>query len=175
MKSISLQIPVIIVTALVIAGGSFYGGMVFAKSATKSGAAGLNQARQFGGAAGMGAARGQQVARMGGAGGGLSTGEVISKTATGFTIKLRDGGSKVVLIASSTSIGKMASGSIDDVAEGTGIVVTGTSNADGSITATTVQIRSASGTQPGFGEPPMGIRQPDGSEVPSESPADQVK
>lgn len=161
MKAISVQVPVLVVVALVIAGGSFYGGITYAKTTVKKSSvnAAAAQFRQGmgAGAGAVGAGMRQGGARTFGAGGmgGFVNGEVASKTNSGFTVKLRDGGSKVVVVASSTTIGKMASGSIDDISEGTGIVVTGTSNSDGSITATTVQIRPAGDVgMPGFGRMP---------------------
>lgn len=150
MKHISIQIPVLVIVALIISGGAFYGGMAYASAAgKKSLSTGAAQFRQGSGmAAGI-----RQSGRAAGMG-GFVNGDVVSKTDSGFTVKLRDGGSKVVLVASSTTIGKMTSGSMNDISEGTGVVVTGSSNADGSVTATTVQIRPEGETgMPGFGRP----------------------
>jgi hypothetical protein len=143
------------VVAVAIAGGSFYGGMMFQKSRQPS------SPREF-------FAQGQrgdlQAARRNPASGAqMASGEVVSKDDTSVTLKLQgDEGSKIILLASSTSIGKMAQGTADDLAEGTNVVVTGSSNADGSMTATMIQIRPQGDTSdfPGgfmrFGTPPEG-------------------
>lgn len=149
----SKQAPLVVIIALLaVGGGSFYGGMLYGKSSVKSASQfnmpGGGAAARMGGTLGGGAAR----VRVGG-GGGFTTGDVVSKTANGFTVKTRDGSSKIVIVASSTTVGKMTEGSMNDVTEGSGVVVAGTSNSDGSITASTVQIRPAGEAMPGFGGP----------------------
>jgi hypothetical protein len=155
MKKISIQIPILAIVGIAIAGGAFYGGMLFGKSTVGKGGASIMDGRPQG----QNGTMRQKI----GSSGGIVMGEVISKTGTGFTIKLRDGGSKIVLTASSTTIGKMTEGTVDDLSEGMNIVVTGTTNSDGSVTASTVQIRSSGegATMPGLGAPPEG-------EMPSE-------
>lgn len=86
--------------------------------------------------------------------GGFANGEVISKDDKSLTVKLRDGGSKIIFISEKTTVGKMSTGSISDVAQGANITVMGTANADGSISAQTVQLR-------------------DGAIMPGHSPSDQ--
>lgn len=122
--------------AVVMVGGiSFYGGMTYAKS--NSSAAGAAGARgQF--------AAGQFATRTGTRGaGGFTTGAILSKDATSATVKLQDGSTKIVLFGTSTQIMKTSAGGLSDVTAGTNVVVTGTSNSDGSITAQSIQIRPA--------------------------------
>lgn len=124
-----------LVVCVIAAGGlGFYGGMVYGKQQTPAaGAAGRGMAPgNFRGAAGRGAN-----------GGGFSNGEVVSKDATSLTLKLMDGGSKIILFSSSTRIGKVADGSLTDLAAGTNVMVTGATNTDGSVTASNIQIRPA--------------------------------
>lgn len=123
-----------VVAALVIAGIAFYSGAQYAKSTSNSLYA---QNSQRGGM--MNGSTGRRGA-IGGMGGFIG-GEVLSKDAQSITIKLRDGGSKIVFVASSTQISKSAPGNIDDVAIGSQIMVTGSTNSDGSATAQTIQIR----------------------------------
>ena len=66
-------------------------------------------------------------------------GEITAKDDTGFTLKLRDGGSRIVFTASSTTVGKMSAGTLGDLADGNNVTVVGTPNADGSLTANTVR------------------------------------
>jgi hypothetical protein len=140
----SNNLYLIIAGAVVLAGASFYGGMQYQKSRQPANARGFF-AQQTGDRSGN-MPFGQQGVRrvVGGTGGQVTMGEVVSKDDTSFTVKLQgDEGSKVILLASSTSIGKMAEGTADDLSEGTNVVVTGSANSDGSITATMIQIRPA--------------------------------
>jgi hypothetical protein len=153
MKSFSINIIVLVIAAVVVGGGAFFGGMAYAK-ATKPAvnSIGLRQGTALGngnmmrfvGAAGAGGGR------M--ANGGFTAGSVVATSANGFTVSLPNGGgSKVIIVASSTSIGKISQGSLQDVSDGSNVIVTGTANSDGSITASTVQIRPEGEAIPEFG------------------------
>jgi len=126
----------VVVLALLIGGGAFYGGMTYAK--TGSPARGGNFTGQF---------TGGTANRMGGAaartGGGFTAGQIISKDATSITIKMQDGSTKIVLIGDSTQVMKSANGTIADLSTGITVTVTGSTNSDGSVTAQSVQIRPA--------------------------------
>ena len=69
------------------------------------------------------------------------SGEVINKDANSVTIKLRDGGSRIVFVSTSTIVQKMSSGNISDITVGNQISASGISNADGSINALSLQQR----------------------------------
>lgn len=73
--------------------------------------------------------------------GGGTAGEIISKDDKSLTLKLRDGGSKIVLFGNSVAISHSVLGAISDLAVGGQVVVNGTTNTDGSVTASTIQIR----------------------------------
>lgn len=143
----------LVIGALVLAGGSFYGGMRYQKMQTVS----AQGSFQRGQGLGRGGVAGGGVGRMGmnGAAGSFISGEVISKDASGLTLKLRDGGSKIILTSTSTRVGKMTDGSLDDLANGTDVTVTGTTNPDGSLSASMIQLRPA-------GSPTMGGMRPGG-------------
>lgn len=80
--------------------------------------------------------------KTGGMGGNGTSGEIISKDAQSITVSLpNNGGSKIILISNNTPVTKQASGSIADLAVGTTITATGTTNQDGSISAQSIQIR----------------------------------
>lgn len=90
------------------------------------------------------AGRGGPGGMMGGGmprGGGYASGEVVSVDANSMVVKMRDGSSKIVLYAPSTEISKYATGAISDVVVGKQIMVNGTANSDGSVTATSIQVR----------------------------------
>ncbi len=73
--------------------------------------------------------------------GGFTGGEVVSVDAKGFTVKLRDGSSKIVFLSGATEILKFATGTVSDIGVGEQITVSGSANSDGSITAQSVQLR----------------------------------
>lgn len=126
----------IIGTSIIVGGGAFYGGMKYDQNQT---AAARTAARaQFGGNSGGNGTRG---ARGGLASGGFTAGEVIAKDDKSITIKLRDGGSKIIFLSGSTEVTKSAQGSVQDISVGTQVSANGTANSDGSVTAQMIQIR----------------------------------
>ena len=133
----------IIVGVLVVGGASFYGGMLYEQSKSPRGGGnftgGQFQQGQF-----AGGGRGTR----GAGGGGFTTGTILSKDATSITVKMQDGSTKIVLVGSSTSVQKSASGTLDDLAVGTNVLVMGTANSDQSLTAQSVQIRPQMPTAP---------------------------
>lgn len=128
------MIVAMVLGAVVIAGGSFWAGMSYASS--KAPARG-----QFAG--GAGGTGGGRINMRGTANGGFVSGEVVAADASSVTVKTQDGSTKIVLVAPSTQVLKSTTGAITDLSSGTMVVVTGTPNADGSISAQTVQIRPA--------------------------------
>ncbi len=132
------QTTKIIIGAVVLAVLAFWAGTVYANhknaNTKMSGMAGMNG--QFAGRGGFG----------GGMGGtrnaaNFVAGTVLSKTDTTITVQNQAGGSKILLIAPSTTVSKSAVGSIADVTVGSSVVATGTTNSDGSITAQNLQLR----------------------------------
>ncbi len=115
--------------AVIVSGLVFYGGMQYA-------AFNINAKMQSLG--GSGFSGGQR----GGRNGGGIFGEVVSKDSQSLTIKLRDGGSKIVFITATVPVQKNVAGSLDDVKVGGQVSVMGTSNQDGSLSAQTIQIRN---------------------------------
>ena len=125
-----------IVVLVVIIGLSFYIGMKVGQGGSKAGQ----------GLGGVNGAGGFNSARMGrggaqGAGAGFVTGEVLSKDATSVTVKLRDGGSKIIFVTGATAVQKTINGTLDDVVIGSQITANGQANSDGSINAVSIQQR----------------------------------
>jgi hypothetical protein len=127
---------------VILMGASFWGGMAYAKHASP-----MRGNFQFGMGNSTfvrGGAGGFSGPGMGGrTAGSITSGQVLSQDASSITLKLMDGGTKIVLLSASTTVSKTEQGSASDLAPGTNVFVTGTPNSDGSITAQTVQLRPA--------------------------------
>ena len=120
---------------LVVGGVSFYGGMKYQSSKAPATAAGAFARGTGGFTRGGGAGAG--------AGGGLIAGQVVSVDATSITIQERDGSSKVVFFTANTPVMEMVAGKQSDITVGKEVNIVGTTNSDGSISATSVQLRPA--------------------------------
>lgn len=150
MEQNNMKKTALTVVAVIAAGGIvFYGGMTYGQSKTpnfqnltpdqrqqmfQQGGTGANGAR------GARTGTGANFARNG-AGANPVSGEIISKDDKSITIKLRDGGSQIVFFSGSTEISKFISGTSNDLAIGENIFIGGSKNPDGSVTATTIQLR----------------------------------
>ena len=136
-------IMVAAIVAVVVGGGSFYGGMKYAEGKSPRG-----QFSQRGLGANFGDAAGQDHAAGPGSqtggqrrGGGFTAGEIISKDDKSFTVKIQDGGSKIVFYSDTTEVSKFTSGVLSDLEIGKTVTINGQNNSDGSVTAQTIQIR----------------------------------
>jgi hypothetical protein len=135
------NVTILIVAVLI----SFYVGTLYSKSKTPTRGQGMMGANgQFAGQ--NGGARGTR-------GGGFTSGEIVAKDATSITVKSQDGSTKIVLVSGTTQVTKSAAGTSADLTSVTNVTVVGTTNADGSVTAQSVQIRPA-GALPIMGRTP---------------------
>src|ERR1041385_6691496 len=121
----------VIISLIVGGAGGFFGGMQYQKSQTPSFGNRQFGFRQFG--------AGQGVGRNGG-GARPVVGQIISSDDKSITVKMQDGSSKIVLISDKTSINKASTGTMADLKTGENIVVFGTQNSDGSLSALNVQL-----------------------------------
>lgn len=121
---------ILIVAVMIIGGGAFYGGMQYNRHSMTAGRAARFQ--------GMGGTQGIANRTNGDS---FTSGEILSKDDKSITIKLPDGGSKIVFISDSTQVTKSATGALSDLTVGVQISANGTANTDGSVNAATVQIR----------------------------------
>jgi hypothetical protein len=86
----------------------------------------------------------------GGSGGGMVSGSIIASDSTSITVKDSSGNTKIVLFGKSTTISKSETGSTSDLVVGKEVTVNGTSNTDGSVTASRISIgRIFNGAAPG--------------------------
>ncbi len=141
----------IIIAIIAVGGISFLGGMKYEQGKAPNyqnlSQVDRQQIFQQGGAGGN-SIRGARNGAGGniprnGAGANMNSvnGEVISKDDESITVKLNDGGSKIVFFSDKTNVSKIAIGTQADVAVGEQVMVSGTVNSDGSVNAAMIQIR----------------------------------
>ncbi len=122
---------------LIIAIVAFVGGMYYGKSTVSS---------SFAGRGSFASSTRSLGSRTGG---GFVTGQIVSADAQSLTVQLANGNSEVVFYSSSTSVVKPSPASASDLTPGTTVMIGGTQNSDGSVTAQTIQVRTAN--SPSFG------------------------
>jgi len=154
---------IIVIVAVVCGVGGFFGGMVYGKSTKSSSqfARGMQDGGNF-------AADGQTKTGNR-TGGNITNGEIISKDAKSITIKTADGSSKIVLFSGSTEVGKFTTTTTDVLNVGENVMVSASANSDGSLTAKSIQVRTAG----------QAVGGPDGGSMPGgnasgTSPTDMV-
>ena len=124
--------------SLLIGGGvGFFGGMQYQKGQAAS------QRSQFAGNFGNGANGTGRRFGGNGANGMAVRGQIISSDSNSITIKMNDGSTKIVVLGSSTTIAKTTTGSSNDLTNGANVIIFGTTNSDGSVTAQNIQIGNA--------------------------------
>ena len=141
----------VIIAVVIVGAGAFYGGIKYDASTSlqanvmQAGTQGLSGANGFPGAGGQNAAGrtggNAAFARRGAQGGNMVNGEILSSDDKSITVKIPTGGSKIVFFAGSTKIMKSVDVAATDLTTGENVMVTGTQNTDGSVTATMIQIR----------------------------------
>jgi hypothetical protein len=128
---------VTIVVILVVAAGSFFGGMKYGTIKKMPNGAGQRFNQMFGteqrGAGGAGTFRAN--------GANLVNGQILSKDDKSMTVKLNDGGSKIVFFTGATQFMRTATDTIDNLKVGDNVMANGTANADGSLNAESIQLR----------------------------------
>lgn len=118
------NLPIIFAVILVIAmAGSFYGGTQYQKSQPRQGQNG--QSGQF--------RQGSNQARA-------VSGQVLNSDDKSMTVKLNDGSSKIVIFSTSTTVSQASASAVVNIKPGQQVMVFGSNNSDGSVTAQNIQI-----------------------------------
>lgn len=145
MNKIMKKIIPIIIILIIIGGGAFYGGMKYGQSKSplsdffRQDFQNLSpEQRQHLFQGNIGESFQGGLGRR--AGSGFLSGEVITKDEQSLTLKLQDGGSKIVFFSDLTEVSKTTDGSMEDIETGKQITVSGEQNSDGSYTAKTIQL-----------------------------------
>jgi len=130
-----------IIVAIIVVAGSFYVGIQFGSA--KKGPAGFagGNFNNIPSSDRQGDTRQLGANSMRSNGGGIANGEIISQDDKSITIKLSNGGSKIILYSADTEVGQFVDAGLTDLAVGKTVMVTGQSNQDGSISAKSIQIR----------------------------------
>lgn len=129
-------IIIAVVLIFLAAVGGFFGGMYFQKNKTN------NRFGMYtnGNIMGQGFRQGFRGGMMGQNGGSIVRGQILSVDNNNITVKLPDGSSKVVVLGNSTTFVQSTKASQGDIKQGDTVMVFGTTNSDGSITAQNVQL-----------------------------------
>ncbi len=108
--------------------GGFVGGMQYQKGqiSTSTNGNGVQFRRGAGG--------------LGANGFRATLGTILNADASTMTVKLQDGSSKIVILNSKTTIGKTTEATATDLTAGQTVQVFGTTNSDGSVTASNIQL-----------------------------------
>ena len=130
------------IVAVVFGAGGYYAGTMHSSSSVAS-------ASPSGASAGGFAGRGAGGGRFGGgAAGGFTAGTILSIGNGTMTIQLAQStstsattGTKIVLFDTNTTVSEMQSVPASTLTAGQSVVVSGSANADGSVTATSIQVR----------------------------------
>ncbi len=148
------KILVVSVIVAVVAGGlGFYGGMTYGKSQKSSDFANFTQngQRQFAAQGGQNGGSGAMRGTRAGQAGGALSGQIIAKDDKSVTIKLANGSTKIAFFSASTQVGQFTTSSVADLQLQKDVMIIGQTNADGSVTAQSIQVREVTGM--GFGRP----------------------
>lgn len=167
------QIAVVVAAVIAVGLGALFGGHAWGVSGSATNGTEDVAASQAGGDGTMppgmpgdGTAPSGMRGTGGPGGGSMITGSIMAVDDSGITVKTGDGSTKIILVAGSTAISLTKEGSKSDLVTGVAVVVSGTANSDGTVTAGSIML----GTSLGFGGAPGGTS-PSGDTAPSGSEA----
>jgi len=130
----------------VVAIAALAGGFVYGQS--------MGAGSRSGGFANGGGTFNSSTRRGAGAnGGGFVSGQITAMDSSSITLQLPTGSSEVVFYSSSTSVTEPTVVSVSKLMTGTNVMIGGTTNSDGSLTAQSIQVRAATGAGGGRNAP----------------------
>ena len=137
------SIAVILLVAVITAGGGFFAGMKYQQTRRVSGFTQMMNGQggrnmMFGNGNGNGNTNGTRSGMRNGF--RPVAGEIIKQDDTSITVKMQDGSTKIVLVSGTTAINKATTGTKSDLTTGTQVAVFGSENSDGSVTAQNIQL-----------------------------------
>jgi hypothetical protein len=163
------RIAVVVAAVIAVGVGALFGGRAWGASGSSDTTANAQTAQASGDGNRPSGMPGDGSGQFGGPGGGRSggnmvSGSIIAADDSSITIKTSDGSTKIVLVSGSTSISVTSEGSIADLDTGEDVVISGTTNNDGTTTAESIRVgaslpqggMAAGGTSPSDGTAPSG-------------------
>lgn len=129
-----------VVGGIVLVAVGFFGGTALSRRSMPGGPGG--DSFSFRGAAPMEGGNASRVGGVARGGGGMSGGEILSVGDGSLTVKLPDGGSKIIYVSDATDITKSVAGSVSELSVGNRVTVMGNANDDGSVTAASIRVDS---------------------------------
>ncbi len=137
------QLPFTIAAVVILLVASFYLGRLSVSKTSSN--------RNFNPASFVASSQGRAIGTNAGAKmqgginrGNMVSGEIIGKDDQSLTVKLADGGSKIVYFSGKTTIGQTTVADSGALTVGQNVIVSGTANSDGSLVAQMIQIRDES-------------------------------
>lgn len=129
-------ITISVITGILTLVLGFFGGLTYQKSKTTS------QFIRGGNRQTNGTTLQNGVGQRNGAirGGAPFSGKIISQDATSLTIQSADGSNKIVVISAQTKVNKTQEASVTDLKTGDDVMVIGTQNTNGSLTAQSISL-----------------------------------
>ena len=151
----TVMIGLAVLAAVVIAAGSFYGGMVYGESQAESSVVTSVEGIGFAGRRGQlqlppGAEAEAELGQFAGRQGNMLFGEIQSIGAGQLTVTDPSGEQITVYVADTTLIQKQAEVTLADLVEGETVVISGNRDEDGNITARSLQVSQGGAF---FGQP----------------------
>lgn len=123
-----------ILLVIIVGAGAFFAGMKYQQGKR------TNMFRQFDGNAAQQGQRGTGTGNNSRMGFRPINGEIISADNQSITVKLTDNSSKIVILNEKTVLNKASQATASDLKVGEKVMVVGTDNSDGSVTAQSVQM-----------------------------------
>lgn len=135
MKKYLVHIIWVVIVIVALVGGVWYGRSSVASQASKGASAST--------------ARSGYARTV--AAGGFVSGQIISVATNSMTVSLANGNSQVVFYSTSTQVTKPTIVPASTLVAGTRVMIGGTANSDGSLTAQSIQVQTGSGLLGGSG------------------------